>query len=259
MLCVGHQEEGHFGEEETRLLTLLANASAAALENARLYEQSERAAALAERERIVAEIHDGLAQTLSFLGLRLDVVGGLIEDENLSRVPEHLALMRRTIEQADREARRMMASLQTSPHGHRTLRERMRQLVERFVQEHEMEIALRVEDEPPIRGTQEVHEQVLRVVQEALTNVHKHARVSRATVTLGRHGVQAVVCIQDDGPGFDLKSLPSGKHPFDKLRAPRFGLKVMKTRAERIGGELSVDSAPGQGTTVTLRWPVSEV
>ena len=71
VLCAGHRDEGRFGEEEARLLALLANAGATALENARLYEQAEQAAALAERERIVAEIHDGLAQTLSYMGLRL--------------------------------------------------------------------------------------------------------------------------------------------------------------------------------------------
>jgi two-component system nitrate/nitrite sensor histidine kinase NarX len=122
-----------------------------------------------------------------------------------------------------------------------------------------MEIELRVEDEPPIRGAQEVHEQVLRVVQEALTNVHKHANYSRVTITLGRDGGQAIARVQDDGPGFDLNVPANGQHPFDEFRTPCFGLRVMNIRAERIGGELSVDSAPGQGATVTLRWPVSEV
>jgi signal transduction histidine kinase len=108
---------------------------------------------------------------------------------------------------------------------------------------------LRVETEQPIREPPEVHAQVVRVVLEALTNVHKHARPNRATVTLERQGGQAVVCIQDDGPGFDVNSPVSGQH--------HFGLKVMQTRAERIGGELSVESALGQGTTVTLRWPMT--
>jgi len=247
MLCVGHREEDRFGEEEARLLTLLANASAIALENARLYEQAEQAAALAERERIVAEIHDGLAQTLSFLKLRLDMVKGLIQDENLFEVPEHLALMQRIVEQTSHETRRMMAGLQASAYAHPPLEERLRQIAERFVEEYGMEIELRVEGEQPIRESQEVHEQVTRIVQEALTNVHKHAGSSRATITLERHGTQAVVSVRDEGVGFDVNSPASGQH--------HFGLKVMKIRAQRIGGELNVESAPGQGTTVTLRWP----
>ncbi len=250
MLCVGHGDVTRFGEEEVRLLALLANAGAVALENARLYEQMERAAALAERERIVAEIHDGLAQTLSFLGLRLEVVEGLIEDEDLSGVPRHLALMQRTVEQASQEARRLMAGLWARTHVRRPFKELLRQTVEIFVEERGMEIELRVETGQPIRVPSKVREQVMRVVREALSNVHKHAASSRVTVTLRRQGRQAIVRVQDDGVGFDVNYPASGQR--------HFGLKVMKTRAEWIGGELSVESAPGQGTTVTLRWPTAE-
>ncbi len=250
MLCVGHQEESRFGEEEVRLLTLQANAGAIALENARLYEQVEQAAALAERERLVAEIHDGLAQTLSFLDLRLDVVSGLIEDKDLSGVPEHLVLMQRTIEQAGHEVRRLMAGLQASAHPPRTLEELLRQTVEQFMEERGVDIELHVKTGQPIRQPPEAHEQVVRVVKEALTNAHKHAESARVTVTLERQGEQAIVCVQDDGAGFDVTSPPDGEH--------HYGLKVMEIRAEWIGGKLSVESAPEEGTTVTLRWPTAE-
>jgi len=249
MLCVGHREESCLGEEEGRLLTLLANAGAIALENARLYEQAEQTAALMERERIVAEIHDGLAQTLSFLSLRLSAVRGSVRDAGLTGVPEQLALIQRTVEQASHEARRLMAGLRADTQIRRTLEELLRQTVARFVEEREMEVELRVEPGQPIQGPPEAHEQVVRVVQEALTNVHKHARSSRVTVALERHGGQAVVRVHDDGPGFDVNSPPSGQH--------RFGLKVMEARARWINGELSVESAPGQGTTVMLSWPTA--
>jgi len=122
--------------------------------------------------------------------------------------------------------------------------------VERFIEERAMEIELRVDTGRPIQVQRDVHHQVVRVVQEALTNVRRHASSSRATVTLERHGGQAVVSVKDDGTGFDVNSLASGQH--------HFGLKVMKTRAKRIGGRLSVDSAPGQGTAITLRWPTAK-
>jgi two-component system nitrate/nitrite sensor histidine kinase NarX len=247
MLCVGHREESRLGEEEARLLTLLANAGAIALENARLYEQTEQTAALMERERIVAEIHDGLAQTLGFLSLRLSAVRGSVRDAGLTGVPEQLALIQRTVEQASHEARRLMAGLRADTQPRRTLEELLRQTVGRFVEEWEMQVELRVEPGQPMQEPSEAHEQVVRVVQEALTNAHKHARASRVTVTLTHRDGQQVVCVQDDGTGFDVSSLASGYH--------RFGLKVMAARARRIGGELSVESAPGQGTTVALRWP----
>jgi signal transduction histidine kinase len=247
VLCVGHREQGRFGEEETRLLTLLANAGAIALENARLYKQAEQAATLAERERIVAEIHDGLAQTLGFLGVRLATVRGLIADEAMTELPDHLALMQQTIKQANQEARRLMADLRVRPQGQRTLDEILEQTIEQFAGGCGLEVAFQAETRQPAWEPPEVQEQVVRILLEALTNVHKHARSGRATVTMERSDGQTVVSVRDDGPGFDAGS------PFGE--GHHFGLKVMETRARRIGGELSVESVLGQGTTVTLRWP----
>jgi signal transduction histidine kinase len=253
VLCVGHREQGRFGADETRLLTLLANAGAIAMENARLYKQAEQAAALAERERIVAEIHDGLAQTLGFLDVRLATVRGLIASKALAELPDHLALMQQTIGQANWEARRLMAGLQTRPQGERTLDEDLEHAVQQFAGERGIEVAFRAEAGQSIRESPEVRLQVVRILLEALTNVHKHACTGRATVTLGRSAGQAVLSVRDEGPGFDIdarsgEGMDEGHH---------FGLKVMETRARRIGGELRVESAPGRGTTVTLRWPAA--
>jgi len=250
VLCVGHREEGCFDEEGGRLLSLLANSGAIALENARLYQQLEQEAALAERERIVAEIHDGLAQTLSFLNLRLGAVEGLIEDEEIAHVTEQLALMRRTVERTGKEVRRLMKDMQSSVHAYRTLEERLRQVTKRFVEERGMTVELNVETRRPLREPPEISEQVTRVMQEALTNVHKHAPYSPVTVTLEQRDREAMLCVQDEGPGFDTETLIE--------REGHFGLKVMAARAKRIDGELEVKSAPGRGTTVTLHWSITE-
>jgi len=249
-LCVGHHQEAHFGEEQVRLLTLLADAGAIALENARTYERAEQEARLVERERILAEIHDGLAQTLSFLGMRLDTVQGLIESHDLSEIPEHLALMQRTVEQAEHEARRLMTDLKASRTSRRTFQEQLWQAIEQFAEERQLEVTMRSETDRPIHNPPQVREQVQRVVLEALNNVTKHAPGSHVTVTLERQDGQATVRIQDDGPGFKL-GIATGKQG-------HFGLKVMQARAERIGGSLSVESALGRGTSITLCWPVQD-
>jgi nitrate/nitrite-specific signal transduction histidine kinase len=246
MLCVGHRQDAHFEGEETRLLSLLADAGAVALENARSVVQAEDAATLAERERIVVEIHDGLAQTLSYLNMRLHVIEDLIAEKDLSEVPDHLALMRHTAEKAAREVRRLMADLRADAEASLTLQASLRQALNDFGDEHQIEIDFQAEVETPIQESPQVQEQVLRVVLEALTNVRKHADVPRATVTLVQHDTRAVVRIQDDGPGFDANASTDGGH--------HFGLRVMATRAEWIGGELAIESTPGQGTAVTLRW-----
>jgi two-component system nitrate/nitrite sensor histidine kinase NarX len=129
----------------------------------------------------------------------------------------------------------------------RTLEERLRQVVKTFVEEQGMAVDLHVTPGQPIGEPPEICEQVVRVVQEALTNAHKHAAGSRVTVTLAQDDTQAQVRIQDDGPGFNVPAPASEQH--------HFGLKVMAARAQRIHGDLRVESVPGQGTTITLRWP----
>lgn len=248
-LCVGHRDTNSFGEEESRLLALLANAGAVALENARAYEQAEQAAALAERERLLAEIHDGLAQTLSFIDLRLGVIRGLLEGQELSSIPERLELMQRTVRQASQEARRLMADLQASSAPPRSLDETLTEVVEAFAAERGMEVKILIETGEPIWAPHQVCEQVTRIVIEALTNVWKHARSSETTFSLRRDGDHAVACVRDEGPGFDVR-MPVG-------RGQHFGLKVMRVRAEQIGGELHLKSTPGKGTEVTLHWPIT--
>jgi signal transduction histidine kinase len=210
---------------------------------------AELEAALEERERIVARIHDGLAQTLAFLGLRLGTVKEAIEQEDLSGVPANLALMQHTVEQASQEIRRLMAGLQHCNQDGCTLEGMLKPVVARF-EEQGLAVELHLDQESSIAGSGEMFEQVVRVVQEALTNAYKHAPGCRVRVSLGRQEERAVVRIEDDGPGFEWDSLSEG--------SPHFGLKVMQTRAEWLGGELRVESDLGQGTKVILRWPIGK-
>ena len=92
--------------------------------------------------------------------------------------------------------------------------------------------------------------QVIRIIQEALTNARRHARASHAWVRIHRLDDQIRVSVEDDGRGFE----PSAALPQDR---PHFGLQVMRERAEKVGGNLAVDSRPGRGVKVELRLPCS--
>ncbi|MBK8782747.1 MAG: type IV pili methyl-accepting chemotaxis transducer N-terminal domain-containing protein [Anaerolineales bacterium] len=110
-LCVGSTSIQRFGDESTDLLTKLANTAAIALENARLYEQAERIATLEERRRIAADMHDGLGQTFSYLGLMTDQVVELLSNGKNQAALERLKLTRETIEKATGNVRKAINRL----------------------------------------------------------------------------------------------------------------------------------------------------
>jgi two-component system nitrate/nitrite sensor histidine kinase NarX len=129
-LCVGSSQADFFSEDDLNLLTQLANAADVALENARLYEQAERTAMLEERQRLAAEMHDGLAQTLSYLQMTADRVYSQLKEGKIVMALNTLERCNQAIEQASQETRRAIASLQDEILPIIPLQEQLESLVE---------------------------------------------------------------------------------------------------------------------------------
>lgn len=249
-LCVGSRRAATYSHEQVRLLTELANSTAIALENARLYEQAERVAALEERQRIAADMHDGLAQTLIYLKLKAGCLADLIGRDSNEQAAHELALISDAVDRAGHEVRQSIASLRTAPVLERTLQEHLAAVVSEFAQSApEIAFELVSADEQGTAVSADAMAQVLRVVQEALQNARRHASATRVTVRLECRGDRYRVTIEDDGCGFDLTAVNGKGH---------FGLSIMQARAARIGSELIINSAPGQGTRVILTWPIQQ-
>lgn len=250
-LCVGSTQAATYSHEQVRLLTELANSTAIALENARLYEQAERVAALEERQRIAADMHDGLAQTLSYVSLKIGRLADLIARSSNEQAAQELALISDAVDRAGHEVRQSIASLRTVPLLGRTLQEHLADVVADFAQSAP-EIAVEVvsANDQDVVLDNDTMAQVLRVVLEALQNARRHAGATRVTIRLERQSMHCRVMIQDNGCGFDPGAVNGKGH---------FGLSIMQARAARIGGDLMIDSAPGQGTCVILTWPVQQV
>ena len=248
-LCVGSSRPGFFSPEERRFLTKLAGSAAVALENARLFEQAERVAALEERHRIAAEMHDGLAQTLSFLDLKVEHVAELVEAGRREEAAAEMHRTREVIQHASQQARRTIASLEEGRLQRQALQDRLAEMLAEFDAEGEPPVDLVVALQPPLFLSTGDTEQVMRVTREALLNARRHAHAKHIVVHLEQQMAGAVVKVEDDGQGFDPKNPPvdGGIH---------FGLSIMRARAARIGGQLAIQSAPGQGTQVILRWPI---
>ena len=231
------------------MLTKLANVAAIALENARLFAQAERVATLEERRRIAAEMHDGLAQTLSYLGLMTDQVVNFLEDGQKQGALEKLEQARQAIRDATGDVRRAIDQLMDESPLRRELAEQIQKLVLDFGRKHGLAVEWKNLMDGEIPYSRQTLEQALHITREALKNASSHAEAGRVTVQMSQLDDHYFISVEDNGKGFDI-SLPEPNG--------HFGLKIMQARAAHIGGEVSIDSAIGRGTTVTLKWPVKE-
>lgn len=250
-LCVSSGQPNHFSAEATGVATKLANTAAVALQNARLYAQAEKVAVLEERNRIAADMHDGLGQTLSYLGLVTDHTAELLakgqEDEALA----NLGRTRVTINQATRQVRESIQQLMDGAPREQKLASLLEETVREFEDRYRVDIRWQVDENAVTRRPRETTEQILNVARETLENACRHAQAQSICVQLGRQNGNGRLTVTDDGRGFDpaAQALQANGH---------FGLRVMRARAAHIGGELLLESTPGAGTRVTLLFPVTE-
>ncbi|MBI3175358.1 MAG: type IV pili methyl-accepting chemotaxis transducer N-terminal domain-containing protein [Chloroflexi bacterium] len=247
-LCVGSPSQNQFAAESADMLTKLANVAAIALENARLFAQAERVATLEERRRVAAEMHDGLGQTLSYLGLMTDQVVEFLSDGREGAAIERLHKTRETISQATSEVRRAINSLMDeTPETNNDLCARLHKALDEITLEYNLKADWRMEPGFSPQCSPQTVEQVYNITREALVNTAHHANAKQVRVQIGQNGADYFVTVEDDGQGFNSSQpAPSG----------HFGLQIMQARAKHIGGNVEIQSIPGLGTRVTLTWPV---
>lgn len=250
-LCVGLAAEAGFSPEAESLLSKLANSAAIALENARLYEQAEKVAVLEERQRIAADMHDGLTQTLSTLNMKIDRANEMITAGEEGEAGVLLEESYPLIDQAVADLRRAITSLMEEPGPHRGLQDRLEELIRNHTEQDGPAVSWGQELNETIDIPAEKMEQIMRVANEAVINAKKHARASNIQLSLQKVDDHYQLGVTDDGRGFNPED------PDDKERGV-FGLKVMQARAQKLDGKLAIQSALDQGTEVRLEWPISK-
>lgn len=217
-----------------------------------LAEVSRQAGMAAERERLAGEIHDAIAQGLSSIvmlvqatGSTLDQMDGLPADHDKSVVQarQQLDLVARTARESLAEAGALVEALRPTALDSGSLPEALRRLTDRAAEGSGLSTAFALHGEPDTLPVA-VEVVLLRVTQEALTNVRKHARASRAEVLLSYTDESVTVRVSDDGDGIDTTSKPHG-----------YGLVGMGRRVEQVGGSRKLDTAPGEGTTLLVEVP----
>jgi signal transduction histidine kinase len=214
--------------------------------HAQLLHQAREAGIADERRRLAAEIHDTLAQGLTGIIAQLQVVTST-DDPAVAR--KHLDRAADLARHSLGEARRSVQNLAPVGLAEDGLPQALRKTVDGWAEQHGLRAAFTLTGDPEqLHG--EVAATLLRITQEALANVARHAVASRVGVTLSFMGEEVTLDVRDDGRGFDPDALPP------RTRTGGFGLDGMRARAERIAGSLAVESEPGQGTAVSARVPL---
>jgi signal transduction histidine kinase len=212
----------------------------------------ERLAVLEERDRLAREIHDSVAQGLATLLVRLDTIESLADRGRVDKLAAEVLALRAAGAEIYGDVREAIAELRTRPDPgpvglRRALIEYVAQFGDRTGITTTYETATVDGDQLDLPPAAEV--QLLRIVQEALTNVRKHARASSASVSFGREANGWFVMVRDDGVGFDpttVANADGGRH---------VGITIMRERAESVGGRLEVNSRPAGGTEVRAAVP----
>lgn len=212
--------------------------------------QAQQLAAVQERERIGREIHDGLAQTLGCLALRISAAQGHLAAHQVERTQDDLGEIADLVNQAYADAREAILALSVSSlsGAGSGLTQTVSEYVSRFGEQSNIMSRLNVDEKWSDTLPADVEIQVIRIIQEALSNVRKHALARSATVELRVVDGCAEIAVLDDGRGFDPQKFREGD-------GHHFGMQMMRERARLIGGSLTVKSVPERGTRLVLRLP----
>jgi signal transduction histidine kinase len=229
------------------LLTIAAAALVATLLKRRLlHAEREFKAVLGERNRIAREIHDTLAQGYVGISIQLEVLTELLRHNKVDAATKQLDTTRTHVREGLAEARQSIWALRSQDSGEKTLPVRLRRVTER-ADGHGFEARFSVFGayRPLSPG---VEREILRVAQEAIHNVEKHAGAQNLSVRLDYGPAEIALEVRDDGRGFTMNEKTES--------APgHYGFTGMRERAVAIGGTLEVSSEPGTGTSVRLHAP----
>jgi len=239
-------------QEDKTLLAAIGQQIGVAIESMRLYEQVQNLAVLEERDRIGRELHDGLAQVLGYLYMKSKALEELLSSGGETQAKAELREIQEVARDAYRDVRESILDLRTTITPGTGLIPTLKEYLHKFSQQSGVRAELVIEGDGNMEFTPAAEIQLLRIVQEALTNVRKHSQASRAWVRFEADEEGALITVEDDGRGFD----PSR---FGQDDQQHFGLQTIRERAESVRGNVQISAQPGQGVKVVVRLPMSRL
>lgn len=236
------------------LLRLVGQLLGLTLHNARIERERLRLTVLKERQEMVNEVHDVLAQTLAYARMRLPLLSDAIQAHDETQAQKYLADLRTAVTEVHDNLREVMTYFRTrmDPLG---LLHALATISDSFFAKNAIALEIR-NTVPHIDLTDEQEVQVFYIIQEALANIAKHSMARHAVVVISSTPQGLEFLIEDDGLGMDepsVATIVTSAHPL--VPSTHFGLDIMQSRAHRLGGRLDVGSKDGVGTRVRLQIP----
>jgi signal transduction histidine kinase len=246
-LWVGRRSALPFSERDRQFLATLSDFASIAVTSARMRESERQGAILAERERIARELHDSLAQVLGATHLRLRALSAREEVEPTSAIANELSELADICEEGYRDARGAILDLHQSSRTDRDFLDSLRAYLDKYSRQCGVVTTLEATLDHDLALPPRSEIQIIRVIQEALTNVRKHSGAASAAVRIAQSNGTVSFVVEDNGRGFD-----SAEALLDR---DGFGMHSMRERMELIGGTFRADSASGRGTRVVAEVP----
>ena len=245
-----------FTEDDERMVEMFAAHAGIAIENARLHDQVQRMAVVEERERIGKDLHDGIIQAIYAVGLSLEDVPELVDNEHDR--PEAVARVDRAIDALNlviADIRSYILRLRPSMGGEEDPVEGLARLGEELGMHAVIDLEMDLEGgADQLRAmTPDRRSDILFIVREALSNVARHSGATRTALVLARDAEDLVLCVEDNGRGFDPATIP-GPDAFGRHQ----GLGNMRARAVGLGGAFTVERPDGPGTRIIVRIPAPQ-
>lgn len=241
------RSEVQLSVDETELLDALASHLASALEGLRAAALEREAAVGEERALLARELHDSIAQSLAFLKIQAQLLRSAVQKQQPEKVQSTLDELDTGLKESINDVRELLVHFRTRTNTG-DIEAALQETLQKF--QHQTGLPTRLQlDGDGLPLPADVQVQVLHVVQEALSNVRKHADASHVSLDVHK-GAQWRFVVRDNGSGFDTAQRHGETH---------VGTKIMRERADRIGATVQIQSQPGQGTTVTLTLPTNPV
>jgi nitrate/nitrite-specific signal transduction histidine kinase len=242
---------GHFNQEDLDLLINMGYQISMAIENAHLHEQVQLLSTLGERERIAREMHDGIAQVLSYVGTKSQAARQFISTGQLENAKDQLFQLEDVAQDLYADIREAILGLRSTISAEGDVTSALKDYISKFNQMSNIRADLEITDNSILSLPITSQIQITHIIQEALSNVRKHAKASHAHVNISTIENRLEITVGDDGKGFDVLNVQHDGWP-------HFGLQTMKERAASIGGILNIRSTSSEGTNMVLTIPINQ-